>query len=303
MSVLEEIQESIGRVAGEVGPSVVGLGRGRGFGSGIVIADGTVLTNAHNLRGEEVTITFSGGREVRGRVAGVDADGDLAVISADTDGAPPVEWAENGAEPVIGTPIFALANPGGRGLRTTFGFVSATGRSFRGPRGRRITGSIEHTAPLVRGSSGGPIVDERGRVVGINTLRLEGSFILALAADASLRERADALARGEAPARTTLGIAVAAPRAARRMRRAVGLPERDGLLVREVLAGTPAQRASLEPGDLVVAAAGAPIQRVDDLFRALDEVKDGSLELTVVRGIDERTVVVSFEEAATAHEA
>lgn len=303
MSLFQELQGTIGRLAGDVGPSVVGLGRGWGFGSGIVISDGAVLTNAHNLRGEEVTVTFADGREGAGRVAGVDPDGDLAVISTDTGGAPPVQWAENGSAPAIGTAVFALANPGGRGLRTTFGLVSATGRSFRGPRGRRITGSIEHTAPLVRGSSGGPIVDEDGRVLGINTLRLEGSLILALPADASLRERAEALARGESPSRAMLGIAVAPPRAARRMRRAVGLPERDGLLVREVLETTPAERAGLEPGDLIVAVANEPIHRVDDLFRALDAAGGAGLELSVVRGIDERTVVVSFEEAAAAQEA
>jgi len=297
MSVLQELQEAVGRVARDVGPSVVGLGRGWGFGSGIVTGEGSILTNAHNLRRDEVTVTFADGREATGRVAGVDADGDLAVISVETGPAPPVKWSENGTEPVVGTPVFALANPGGRGLRTTFGLVSATGRSFRGPRGRRITGSIEHTAPLVRGSSGGPVVDESGRVLGINTIRLEGSLILALAADASLRERAEALARGESPSRRALGIAIAPPRAGRRMRRAVGLPELDGLLVRDVMEATPAARAGLERGDLVVAAAGQPLARVDDLFRVLDAVADGKLELTVVRGIDERKVKVSFEEA------
>ncbi|MDQ3670732.1 MAG: S1C family serine protease [Actinomycetota bacterium] len=296
MSVLQELQEAIGRVAGEVGPSVVGLGRGWGFGSGIVTGEGSILTNAHNLRRDEVTVTFSDGREATGRVAGVDADGDLAVISVETGAAPPVKWSENGSEPAVGMPVFALANPGGRGLRTTFGLVSATGRSFRGPRGRRITGSIEHTAPLVRGSSGGPVVDENGLVLGINTIRLEGSLILALAADASLRERAEALARGETPSRTTLGVAIAPPRAGRRMRRAVGLPELDGLLVRDVMKGTPAARAGLERGDLIVAAAGEPVVRLDDLFGALDAVADGKLDLTVVRGIDERKVTVSFEE-------
>jgi serine protease Do len=301
MSVLQELQETVGRIADEIGPSVVGLGRGWGFGSGVVIGDGAILTNAHNLRSEEVTLTFSDGRQASGRVAGVDPDGDLAVIAADTGAARPIEWTD-GSDLPVGTAVFALANPGGRGLRTTFGLVSATGRSFRGPRGRRITGSIEHTAPLVRGLSGGPVVDERGRLLGINTIRLEGSLILALAADASLRERADALARGEAPSRRALGVAIAPARAARRMRRAVGLPERDGILVRDVLDATPAERAGLERGDLIVAAAGEAVHRVDDLFRALDAA-DGSLELSVVRGTDERTVVVAFEETTATQEA
>jgi serine protease Do len=291
MAVLDELGEAVGRIAAEVGPSIVGLGRGRGFGSGFVVEDGRVVTNAHNLRGDEVTVTFDDGRQGAARVAAADVDGDVAVLEVDTDGAPALPWSE--VDAAIGTPVFALANAGGRGLRVTFGLVSGTGRGFRGPGGRRVGSSIEHTAPLARGSSGGPLVDAAGRVLGINTARLEGSLILALAADAALRERVEALGRGEAPSRVRLGVALAPPRAARRMRRAVGLPERDGLLVRGVADAAPAAEAGIQEGDLIVAAAGAPVHRVDDLFRALDAAAAGGpLELTVVRGVDERTVSV-----------
>ena len=143
-------------------------------------------------------------------------------------------------EPAIGHRVFALANPAGRGLRVTPGFVSSTARSFRGPRGRRIAGAIEHTAPLPRGSSGGPLVDYDGRLLGINSVRVDGGLILAMPADATLRERVDALGRGETPKRVRLGVAIAPPRVARRLRRAVGLPERDGVLVRAVEEGSPA---------------------------------------------------------------
>jgi serine protease Do len=91
-------------------------------------------------------------------------------------------------------------------------------------------------------------------------------------------------------------VAIAPPRIARRMRRAVGLPERDGALVRAVEADSPAARAGLERGDLIVAAAGAPVERVDVLYDALDAA-EGSLELTIVRGTEERTVTVRFAEA------
>lgn len=292
MSFLQDIENAVAQAAERVGPSVVGLGRGWGRGCGVVIADGRALTNAHNLRDDEVTVTFADGRRQTGRVAAADADGDLAVIAVETGDAPAVPWGDGVS---LGTPVFALANPGGRGLRVTFGLVSATGRTFRGPRGRRIGGSIEHTAALVRGSSGGPLVDAEGRLVGINTLRLEGGLIVALAADGAMRERVEALGRGEAPQRTRLGVAIAPPRAARRMRRAVGLPERDGLLVRDVADESPAAEAGLEQGDLIVAVAGEPVGRVDDLFRALDATGPaGTLELTVVRGVDERAVPVSL---------
>src|SRR4051795_10242408 len=202
MSVLEELQQAVAGAAERVGPSVVGLGRGWGRGSGVVTAAGVVLTNAHVLRGEEVAVSFSDGRTEHGRVAGADADLDLAAITVDTGDAAPVAWEPERAEAVgIGKAVFALANPGGRGMRATFGLVSAAGRSFRGPRGRRIRGSIEHSAPLPRGSSGGPLVDAAGRLLGINTVRLDGGLILALPADAALRSRAEALRRGEAAPR------------------------------------------------------------------------------------------------------
>ena len=148
--------------------------------------------------------------------------------------------------------MLALANPGGRGLRVTLGFVSAAGRRFRLPRGRRIEGAVEHTAPLPRGSSGGPLVDTSGGLLGINAVRLDGGLILALPASAEIKRRAVALAGGETPERRRLGVAVAPPRVARRMRRAVGLPEHDGLLVRAVESGSPADAAGVERGDLIV---------------------------------------------------
>ena len=253
-----------------------------------------MLTSAHNLRRDEVTVTFGDGRQATATVTGADLDGDVAVVAVETVDTKPVEWAEGGA--ALGTPVFALANPGGRGMRVSFGMVSSTGRSFRGPRGRRVSGAIEHTAPLPRGSSGGPVVDAHGRLLGINTLRLEGGLILALAADSDLRTRVDALARGESRPRVTLGIYVAPPRAARRLRRAVGLPERDGVLVRGVEEGTPAARAGLERGDLIVAAGGTPVTRLDDLYAAIDSLpaETGTLELSLVRGTDERTVSVTL---------
>jgi serine protease Do len=298
MTLLEELESTIGVAVERHGPAVVGLGRGWNVGSGVVIATNRVVTNAHNLRHDETTITFNDGRRAAGRVLGVDPDLDLAVIEVDAAGTEPVPWGaeEDQAEPPrIGTAVLALANPGGRGLRVTPGFVSATARSFRGPRGRRIAGAIEHTAPLPRGSSGGPLIDTGGRLLGFNSVRVDGGLILAIPSDRAVRSSVEAMARGEAPRRIRLGVALAPSRAARRMRRAVGLPERDGLLVRAVEGESPAGRAGIERGDLLVAADGRPIEGIDALYEALDRAKDrGRLELSVVRGSDERTVAVSF---------
>jgi serine protease Do len=294
MAVLDEIQASLARLAEGAGSSVVGVGQRWGVGSGIVLGAGRVLTNAHNVRGDQVTVTFGDGRTAEGSVAGHDADGDLAVIDLDTGDAPALPWA-TGASASIGTPVFALANPGGRGLRVTFGFVSGIDRTFRGPRGRRITGSIEHTAPLLPGSSGGPVVDAAGQLLGINTNRLGEGFYLAMPADEALRGRVDALGRGESTTPPRLGIAIAPGHVARRLRRAVGLPEVEGLLIREVTEPSPASRAGLAQGDLIVAVAGQPVRTADDLFDALPAT-GGTVELSIVRGVEERDVQVVLGE-------
>jgi serine protease Do len=301
MSALEELEQAVTNVAEQAGTAVVGIGRGPGRGSGIVLADGRVATNAHNLRGDEVTVVFADGRSETGRVEGVDVDADLAVVAVDTGDARPLPWAADGAEegPIrLGTAVFALANPGGR-RRVTVGFVSAVNRAFRGPRGRRITGSVEHTAPLGRGSSGGPVVTADGRLLGINTNRLGDGFYLAIPADAELRGRLDALARGESPARPRLGIGIAPARVARRLRSAVGLPERDGLLVRAVEEGSPAERAGVRVGDLIATAGGREVRDADELHEVLDSLgEEGTLQLALVRGTDELTIIVTFGSGA-----
>ncbi|HEX9236203.1 MAG TPA: trypsin-like peptidase domain-containing protein [Actinomycetota bacterium] len=294
MAVLSEIQPAIEQIVASVGPSVVGIGDRWARGSGAVVGPGKVLTNAHNLRGETVTVTFNDGRTAEGTASGIDVEGDLAVISVDTGDAPAVRWSEaNGV--AIGSPLFALANPGGRGLRVTFGIVSGLQRSFRGPRGRRIEGALEHTAPLLPGSSGGPVVDGDGRLLGLNTHRLGEGFYLAIPADGGVKERVDALAAGRSPSRPRLGVAIVPPRMARRLRRAVGLPEADGLLVRYVEEGSAADRAGIQQGDLINEAAGAAVTSVEDLYRALEGTTAGAaLELKILRGTEQRAVSVEI---------
>ena len=299
MTVLDEIGAGLGRLAEESGSSVVGIGQRWGVGSGVVLGQNRVLTNAHNVRGSQVTVTFADGHTAEGTVAGTDVDGDLAVVEVETGQAPALTWAADA--PAMGTPVYALANPGGRGLRATFGFVSGIDRSFRGPRGLRITGSLEHTAPLLPGSSGGPVLNAAGQLLGINTNRLGEGFYLAIPADEALRGRVDALGRGESVQTPQLGIAIAPGHVARRLRRAVGLPEAEGLLIREVGENSPASRAGLARGDLIVAVGGQPVRGVDDLSGALRAATaSGSVDLTVLRGTEERAVHVVLGETGEA---
>jgi serine protease Do len=294
MTAVQELQASITSVAEKAGPSIVGIGS-RQRGSGVVLADGKVLTNAHNIRGDEVTVTFADGRSIRGSVAGVDFDGDLAVINVDTGKAKGLAWADGSAVD-LGAVVFGAAATSGGGTRVTFGTVSAVARAFRGPGGRKIDGSIEHTAPLAPGSSGGALLDGEGRLVGLNTNRIGEGFYLALPADSALRDRIDALGRGESTSRRRLGVAVAPSFVARRLRRSVGLPERDGLLVRGVEDGSSADKAGIVQGDLIVEVAGKTIEDADDLVEALASAGD-SFEVKIVRGLDERTVKVGAGEA------
>ena len=310
MSAIEELQASIRTVAEAVGPSIVSIGR-HGRGTGVVIAEGRVLTNAHNLRADTTSVTFADGRNVQGSVSGADLDGDLVVLKVDTAGAPAIAWSDGGVL-AVGSVVFGvgaggLAGNGGGGAasgtaangpRVTFGTVTSIARAFRGPGGRRIDGSVEHTAPLARGSSGGPIVDAAGKLLGVNTNRIGEGFYLALPADAALRARVDGLARGESVERPRLGIAVAPSHVARRLRRSVGLPERDGVLVRGVEDGSPAARAGIAAGDLVVEVAGASVIDADGLVEAL-AAATAPYEVRLVRGAEERTVTVGGEAAAT----
>ena len=236
MTLLSELQSTIAGVAERVGPSVVGLGRGWAAGSGVVVADGQVVTVAHAVRRGEPTVTFAGGRRAEATIAGVDHDANVAVLSVDTGDAPAVEVA--GETPGLGAAVLALADPGGRGLRASL-----------------------------------------------------GGLILAVPLAADLIER---LARGERVEPRRLGIALAPPYVARRMRRAVGLPERDGLLVRGVRDGSPADRAGVRRGDLIVAVNGSETDRLDTLHAAVDSGAP-TLELGLVRGAEELTVTVAFD--------
>ena len=194
--------------------------------------------------------------------------------------------------------MIGLSRPGGRSLRAGVGFISGLGLSFRGPGGSTVTGALEHGAPLVPGSSGGPLVGSDGRLVGINTHREGEGFYLALPAGTDLKQRVDALSRGEVPRRVRLGVALAPPKMARRLRHAVGLPERDGLLVHAVEPESAAARAGVRRGDLIVSVGGQPVASAGQLATLLSSIDEtGTADLVVVRGVDELSIAVHFGQA------
>ena len=239
---------------------MVGLGRGWGRGSGVVVAPNRVLTNAHVLRGPDVGVAV-GGQLVHGRAVAADPKADLAIIAADTGAAEPLGFAAAPAR--LGDLVFALADPGGRGLRVTHGHVAAEPRR-----------AIEHTAPLPRGASGGPLLDAEGLLLGLNTVRADGGFILAVPVT---RARAEALARGQLPQRAQLGVAVSR-----------------GLTVRAVADAGPAAIAGVAPGDRLVAVDDRPLRSLDDLLDALER-EPAHLVLTVSRGDEQRDIDVVLQ--------
>lgn len=281
-------------VLATAGPSVVRIGRQGGRGCGVVVADGAVLTNAHNLRDRTTEVTFPDGRAVQGAVTAVDVDADLVVLAVDTAGATPLAWSDDAVG--AGSEVYAVVRMPNGGSRVTVGVVSSVEAELRGPRGRRAAHALEHTAPLAQGSSGSPLLDDAGRFVGLTTARLEHGFSLAFPADADLRTRVDALVRGESRRPRTLGLGLAPAHVAARLRASVGLPERDGLLVRAVDPDGVAAAAGVQVGDLVASAAGRPITSVDDLHHALDGDAP-SLEIGLVRGNEDLTVTVTFPPA------
>ena len=294
MSALDDLEQLIRTATQSAGPSVVSIGR-RGRGSGFVVAEGRVVTNAHNLRDRTTQVRFADGRTAQGTVTGADLDGDLVVLDVDTGSAPPLVWA---AElPTPGDTVLTLT-AGRHQPRATWGQVTAADRGFRGPRGRVIAGAIEHTAPSASGSSGAPVLDTGGKVVGVNTHRIDHGFYLARAADADLRDRIEAMGEGRRYERAELGVALAPPPVAAELRRAVGLPDRDGLLVRAVVEGSPAEGAGIQRGDLLVRASDRDLVSIDDLLAVLAGVGPGDeLRIDLVRATDTVTVTVAFPAA------
>ena len=289
MSVVDDLSTTARSVLAALGAAVVSIGQD-GRGSGLVISSGKVLTNAHNMRDRTTLVTFADGRAEQGSVAGSDEDGDLVVLEVDTASVAPATWAEK--LPDAGDVVFALSR-GGHRPRISFGMVTAVDLAFDGPRGRQVHGGVEHTAPLVRGSSGGPVADADGRVVGLNTHRIGRGFYVARPIDAGLRSTIDDLAAGKSVVRPRLGIALAPPEVAAKLRASVGLPPRDGLLVRGVEEDGPAAAAGLAEGDLLVAAGDTPLVSIEALHDALGAASE-TLVLTVLRGTEERVVTVTF---------
>ena len=270
-----------------VADRVVALGRGARRGSGLLLGPEHVVTLGHPLVSDRVETFLPDGQSREGRLIGVDRILGVAVLEVPTGDTPVLRWADG--MPALGARVFALGNPG-TGLRVTQGRVSADPLTIR-VHGRPLE-VIEHTAPMPRGAGGGPLVDESGLVLGLNALLGDPSFLLALPASA-VRAAIDRVLEGRQPPR--LGVALVPPGAGRRMRRAVGLPDREGLLVRAVEDGSPAAKAGVLAGDLLVRLGDDELTAIDDLYTALDaRAGAASVGLRIVRATAESDLTIEL---------
>lgn len=295
--LLDAYSRAVIHVVDAVGPAVVSIAFGRtqganfaeqmGAGSGVVIApDGYILTNQHVVhQAHRLTVTFTDGTSVPATVVGGDAATDLAVIRAQGAGLPYAELGDS-QQLQVGQLVIAIGNPLGFQSTVSTGVVSALGRALRSEQGRLIENIIQHTAPLNPGSSGGPLVDSRGRVVGINTaiIAMAQGIGFAIPANTARWVLSQLLVYGRVR-RAYLGIHGREKPLDRRLAR---FHELDTVRVVEVVASEadgPAARAGLRSGDLLVAMNGQPVTSVDDLHHLLAEWPFGKpVVLSVVRG-------------------
>ena len=281
--LLDAYSEAVARAVDTVAPAVAHVrierarsratrSRGEGSGSGFLISpDGYLVTNSHVAGGASaIEVTLPDGRRAAGSIVGDDPDSDLAVVKV---GADDLAWCRFGDSPGVrvGQIAIAIGSPYGFQHTVTAGIVSALGRSMRSQSGRLLDNVIQTDASLNPGNSGGPLVDSRGRVIGVNTAVVLPAQGLCFAIAATLAEQvAIALIREGRVRRAWLGLGGQTAPVARRMALHFALPSDFAVRVDSLERGAPASAAGVERGDLIVAIDGAPVASVDDLQRALD---------------------------------
>jgi S1-C subfamily serine protease len=308
--LLDAYSLAVSRAAERVSPSVVKIdvsgarrsdGRrrgGGGSGSGVVFTpDGLVLTNSHVVHeAQEIRITLIDGRTAGATLIGDDPATDLAVIrieAAATELVAAALGSSAGLRP--GQLVIAIGNPYGFQYTVTAGVVSAVGRTLRSASGRLIENVIQTDAALNPGNSGGPLLDSRGLVVGVNSaviLPAQG-ICFAIPVDTA-KWVAARLIRDGRIRRSWLGIAGQTVRLSRGSPRAGELPPAGGVLVMRVEPSSPAAGAGLNEGDVIVGLDEQPVTSVDDLHRALTDDRIGvAARLTLLRGGERRVAEVT----------
>ena len=316
-SVLDAYSRAVTGAVRRVAPSVVNIevhqlqqtaGRSRsgeprerrGGGSGFIFTpDGLILTNSHVVHSaSRIEVTISDGRRMPASAIGDDPASDLAVIRVDEPGLTAAALGDS-QQLRVGQLVVAIGNPYGFQSTVTAGVVSALGRSLRSYSGRLIDDVVQTDASLNPGNSGGPLVDSAGRVVGVNTATILPAQGICFAIGINTAKFvASRLLRDGRIRRSYIGVSAQTVPVHRRVVRFYDLPKETGVVVLSVEGDSPAQRAGLREGDVIVALEGHPIAGVDDLHRVLTDVRvDIRCLLTVLRHTERLKLYVVPQEA------
>lgn len=302
--LLDAYSEAVVRAVEQVGPSVVTIELGRGGdrrglggqGSGFVIApDGLILTNSHVVHNaKSIHVSFPDGRRLPADLIGEDPDTDLAVVRSTASGLGALKLGDSQAIKV-GQLVIAIGNPLGFSATVTAGVVSALGRSLRSRSGRLMDDIIQTDAALNPGNSGGPLVNSRGEVVGVNTAVISGAQGLCFAIAANTAQFVVArLIRDGRIRRSYVGVAGQNTPIARQIVRFYGLAVPSGVLVVTIEPGSPAAKSGLREGDIIIAVDGHAVSGIDQLHRLLTEERIGQeAALTVIRRTEKVEVSVT----------
>jgi S1-C subfamily serine protease len=311
-ALLDAYSRAVIDVVDRVGPAVVRLDvtpeggrRQAGSGSGVIVApDGLVLTNSHVVGGgARVNVVTADGRNLTARVVGDDPDTDLALVRVEAPVTLPAAPLGNSKLLKRGQLVIAIGNPLGFESTVTTGVVSALGRSLRARSGRLIDDVIQTDAALNPGNSGGPLVSSRGEVVGINTAVILGAqgICFAVAANTANIVLGELVRHGRVR-RAFIGVSAQQTAIPRRLRHAAGLDQESAVIIAGVEPGSPAERAGLVVGDIVVALDGTTVTGADDLIRVLAGEKIGrTIEVETLRNGNRQIVSLVPDERAQRH--
>lgn len=274
-----------------------------GHGSGFIFTrDGFALTNSHVVHGAaQLEVVLSDGRHARAERIGDDPDTDVAVLRVDGSDLPAAELGDSRTLRV-GELVVAIGNPYGFQQTVTAGVVSALSRSFRSVNGRLIDDVIQTDAALNPGNSGGPLANGRGQVIGVNTaviLPAQG-ICFAVGINTAKLVVAQLLAEGRVR-RARIGVAGQTVPLRRLAIRQHSLEVQGGILVLSVESGSPAERAGIASGDVIVGLNGAAVAGIDDLHRLLPaHAIGGAMPVVIVRGTEKRELTIVPDESRPA---
>ena len=306
--LLDAYSTAVVGVVETVSPSVVHVqvreqrgGRtAQGSGSGVIISpDGLVLTNNHVIEGASgIDLGLADGRTFKARVVGRDADSDLAVLRGETTETLPAATLANSKSVRPGQISIAIGNPLGFQSTVTAGIVSAVGRSLRAQNGRLIGDVIQTDAALNPGSSGGPLVNSAGRVIGINTAMIAGAqgICFSVASNTALHVVTQILRHGRVR-RARIGVIAEQIPLPRRLADRAGVSQPSAVRVREIQPGSPADVSGVRIGDILLALDGVAVTGADDVSRLLDHAAIGrQVAAAILRGETRIDYAISPEE-------